>query len=112
MDLEREMKEAMGKIWASLAKIISTVVSKAVLDMNVELKKPKVNCGLLVKKISSNTVRAIKECGLLDPSSSMEETGVQQQVWEEVFPQTPFPHPSLADSTPLNNMASQSSISI
>ena len=66
-DLETELNNAKAKIWESFAQIVSTVVSKAVLDLNEELKKPKVDRGALVKNVASNTVRAIKECGLLGP---------------------------------------------
>ena len=103
------LKKERERIWSSLARIISTVVSKAILDNNEEQKKPKVDRGGLAMRITNNAVRSIKECGLLHPSSPIEAAGVQEKVWKDVFPQTPFPHSSQAVSTPNNSMASQAS---
>ena len=108
-DLEAEVKVAVGGLWETLATVISTVVSKAILDLNEELKKPKVDQGGLAMKVTSNTVRAIKECGLLLPSKPIEVVGVQQNVWKDVFPQTPFPRSNQAGSAPQENVSSQSS---
>ena len=85
-DLDERVKSAMGQIWEILAVIIPTVVSKAVLDLNEGLKKAKVDRGGLAMKATANTVRAIKECGLLDPSRPIEVIGVQKSVWKDVFP--------------------------
>ena len=87
----------------------STAVSKAILDLNEELKKPKFDRGGLAMKVASNTVRAIKDCGLLDPSRPIEVIGVQKSVWKDVFPQTPFPHSNQAGSSPQEIISSQSS---
>ena len=105
-DLDQEMKKDKRQLWESMALVISTIVSRSLLVLNEELKKPKVDRGALTMQVTTNAVKAIKECGLLDSSSSIEVAGVQQNVWKNVFPQTPFPHPSQADSTP--QMASQS----
>ena len=106
-DLETSLQKERDIIWASLVKVIAAVVSKAVLDLNEEIKKPKVDKGGLILKVTSNSVRAIKECGLLHPSGSIEVAEVQKEVWKDVFPQTAFPYPSQADSTPHSSMASQ-----
>ena len=98
----------MGAIWEPLVVIIATVVSKAVLDLNEEWKKGKVDRGGLALKTTANTVKAIKDCGLLDPSRPMEVIGVQQNVWKDVFPQTPFPHSNQAGSAPPGNSNSSS----
>ena len=104
------MKAAYSEMWQFLAVIVSTVVSKAVLDLNEETKKPKIDRGGLAMRVTLNAVRAIKDCGLLDPSRPIEVIGVQQIVWKDLFPQ-PFPHPNPASSTPpgnSNNPSSQS----
>ena len=103
------MKAAYSEMWQFLAVIVSTVVSKAVLDLNEETKKPKIDRGGLAMRVTLNTVRAIKDYGLLDPSRPIEVIGVQKHVWKDVFPQTPFPLSNLADSTPQINNGSQSS---
>ena len=108
-ELDERVKSAMGQIWDILAVIIPTVVSKAVLDLNEGLKKAKVDRGGLAMKATANTVKAIKECGLLDPSRPMEVTEVQKSVWKDVFPQAPFPNFNQAVSAPLENTSSQSS---
>ena len=106
--VEMAVNNAMGKLWESLAVVISTVVSKAVLDLNEELKKKtKVDRGEMAMKATSNTVKAIKDCGLLHPSRPIEVTGVQQTVWKDVFPQAPFPHSSQAGSSPQETNSSQ-----
>ena len=92
----------MAKLWNHLAIMVSCVVSKAILDLEAELKKPKVNRGELVLKTTANTVRAIKECGPLLPNGTPEVSGVQQNVWKMIFPQNAFPHPTQASSTPQN----------
>ena len=94
----------MGAMWETLASVIATVVSKALLDLNAELKKSKVDGGGLALNVTKNTVKAIKECGLLDPSRPLEVIGVQQNVWKDVFPKTPFPDSNQADSSPLLNV--------
>ena len=66
--MEARVKTAYIEMWEVLAVIVSTTVSKAILDLNEELKKPKFDRGGLAMKVTSNAVRAIKECGLLDPS--------------------------------------------
>ena len=100
---------AIGKIWESLAVVISTVVSKAVLDLNEGLKKSKVDRGGLAMKATSNTVKAIKDCGLLHPSRPIEVVGVQHAVWKDVFPQVPFPYSNQAGSSPQEIISSQHS---
>ena len=102
-DLQAEIQTAMASLWESLAKVVSIVVSRAVLDLDAEQKKPKMNKGDLAMKTASNTVRTINECGLLPPNRTLEVTGVQKMVWKEVFPQAVFPQPSQASSTPLQN---------
>ena len=102
------MASAMGALWETLASVIATVVSKAILDLNAELKKPKVDQGGLAMKVTTNTVKAIKECGLLDPSRPMEVIGVQQNVWKDVFPQAPSPQSNQAGTAPLANSNSSS----
>ena len=100
--VEEELKTAMAKLWDHMANMVSFVVSKAILDLEAELKKPKVNRGELVLKTTANTVRAIKECGPLLPNGTPEVSGVQQNVWKMIFPQNAFPHPTQASSTPQN----------
>ena len=102
-DLEAEVQKAMASIWDAMAKVVSVVVSRAVLDLDVETKKPKMDRGGLVRKIVANTVRTINECGLLQPSKPLEVAGVQQNVWKEIFPQNTFQQPSQASSAPINN---------
>ena len=107
-DLETEINRAFGTLWESLAKVISTVVSKAVLDLEAELKKGKGRVedrGGLVLKTATHTVKAIKECGLLHPNRTIEVTGVQKSVWKDLFPQADFPTSSQASSTPQNSMS-------
>ena len=77
---------------------MSYVVSKAVLDLEAELKKPKMNKGELVLKTTANTVKAIKGCGLLHPSRTLEVTGVEENVWKLIFPQNDFPLPNQAST--------------
>ena len=105
------MNSALGTLWESLARIISTVVSKSILDLDVELKKGKgkvADRGGLVLNAAMHTVKAIKECGLLHPNSAIEVTGIQKNVWKDVFPQADFPTSSQACSIPHNNMSSLS----
>ena len=102
-DLQTEIQTAMAALWQSLAKVVSVVVSRAVLDLDAESKKPKMDKGALAMKTTLNTVRAINECGLLHPNRTLEVAGIQQMVWKEVFPQTSFPQPSQASSTPQKN---------
>ena len=102
-DLGAEIQSAMVSIWDALAKVVSVVVSRAVLDLDVELKKERVDKGGLARKIVVNTVRAINECGLLQPSKPLEVTGVQQTVWKEIFSQNTFEQASQASSAPINN---------
>ena len=73
------------------------------MDLDVEMKKPKMDKGGLAKKIVSNTVRSINECGLLQPSKPLEVAGVQQTVWKEIFSQNTFQQPSQASPAPINN---------
>merc|ERR1711895_119496 len=82
----------MASIWEALAKVVSIVVSRAVLDLDAELKKPKMDKGGLAMRTVANTVRAINECGLLQPSKPLEVAGVQQTVWKELFSQNTFQH--------------------
>ena len=107
-EVETALAAAMSELWMHLANIVSVVVSRAVLDLEAEIRKPKVNKGELVLKATANTVRAIKDCGLLHPNRQIEVTDVQQHVWKDIFPQTPFPNISQACSTPLNHYVSQS----
>ena len=100
--VEEELKTAMAKLWDHMANMVSYVVSKAILDLESELKKPKVNRGDLVLKTTANAVKAIKECGPQPPNGTPEESGVQQNVWKMIFPQHAFPHPTPASSTPQN----------
>ena len=102
-----DLDAAVGKIWESLAPVISMVVSRAVLDLEVELKKPKVSKSELVLKTTANAVKAVKDCGLLHTNSSLELTTVQQTVWKDIFPQSEFPAVSQGSSTPQNSMTSQ-----
>ena len=105
------MNTALGSLWESLATVISTVVSKAVLDLEAELKKGKgkvADRGGLVLNATTHTVKAIKEYGLLHPNRSIEVTEVQKNVWKDVFPQADFPTSSQACSIPHNNMSSLS----
>ena len=108
--VELAVNIAMGKIWESLAVVISTVVSKAVLDLNEELKKKsKVDRGEMAMKATANTVKAIKDCGLLHPSRPIEVMGVQKAVWKDVFPQASFPNSYQASSAPPETISSQHS---
>ena len=75
-DLDQEMKKDKRQLWESMALVISTIVSRSLLDLNEELKKPKVDRGALTMQVTTNAVKAIKECGLLDSSSSIEVAGV------------------------------------
>ena len=93
----------MESIWESMAKIVSTVVAKAVLDLDAEQKKPKMNRGELAMKATAHTVKAINECGPLRPSRSLEVASLQQEIWKELFPQSSFQQSSQASSTPINN---------
>ena len=107
-DLETTLEAAMSRLWGHLANVVSLVVSRAVLDLEVELKKPKMNRGELVLKITANTEKAIKDWGLLHPNGPTEVVGVQQKVWKDIFPQADFPHISQASSAPLSSSLSQS----
>ena len=110
-DLETEISSAISALWESLAQIISTVVSKAVLDLDAELKRGKGKVedrGGLVMKTTAHTVRAIKECGLLHPNGTLEVTGVQKSVWKDIFPLVEFPRSSQASSTPHSNIVNGS----
>lgn len=107
-DFEGELKTQISSLWDHIANIVSFAVSKAVLDFEAELKKPKVDRGGLVLKTSANTVKAIKECGLLHPSRTLEVTGVQQYVWKMIFPQNDFPLPTQASSQNQNDMVDTS----
>ena len=102
-----DLDAAVGRIWESLAPVISMVVSRAVLDLEVELKKPRVSKSELVLKTTANAVKAIKDCGLLHTNGSLELTTVQQTVWKDIFPQSEFPAVSQGSSTPQNSMTSQ-----
>ena len=102
------MQQAMGDLWSSLAVVVSTAVSKSLLDLGADLKKGKVNQGDLVLKTTANTVRAIKECGLLHPSRTIEVAGVQQKVWKDIFPRDEFPISSQAGSTSQNTTVGDS----
>ena len=104
--METRIDTAFGSLLESLTLVLSTVVSKGILDLGAELKKGKgkvENGGGLVMRITSHAVRAINECGLLPPNSAIEVTGVQEKVWKEVFPQVEFPTFSQASSTPHSN---------
>ena len=101
---KNDLDAAVGKIWESLAPVISMVVSRAVLDLEVELKKPRVSKSELVLKTTANAVKAIKDCGLLHSNGSLELTAVQETVWKGVFPQDDFPAASQGSSTPQNSM--------
>ena len=113
-DLENQINLAMSSLWESLARVISTVVSKAVLDFEAKLKGKgrSVDHGGLVLKTTAHTVKAITECGLLPPNRTLEVTGVQKNVWKEVFPQADFPTSSQASSTPHSSILSQQTLSI
>ena len=108
-DLETLINSAIGALWESLARVISTVVSKATLDLEAELKKGKGKVedrGGLVLKATSHSVKAIKECGLLHPNRTLEVTEVQKSVWKDIFPLVEFPHSSQASSTPHSSSVS------
>ena len=107
-ELETSLDTAMSQLWEYLASVVSIVVSRAVLDLEAELKKPKVSRGELVLKTTANTVRAIKDCGLLHSNRTQEVADVQQKVWKDIFPQSVFPNISQASSTPLSLSTSQS----
>ena len=86
-DLETQINSAIGALWESLARVVSTVVSKAILDLEAELKRGRGKVedrGSLVLKATSHSVKAIKECGLLHPNKTLEVTGVQKNVWKDV----------------------------
>ena len=102
-DLGAEVQTAMASIWEALAKVVATVVSRAVLDLDVELKKPKMDKGGLAMRTVANTVKAINECGLLHPSRQLEVASIQQNVWKDVFSQDSSPQSSQASSAPINN---------
>ena len=51
----------MGSIWESLAVVVSTVVSRAVLDLNTDQKRGKVNQRDVVLRLATNTVKTIME---------------------------------------------------
>ena len=105
------MQNVIGALWEALAGVISTVVSKAVLDLEAELRRGKgkvTDRGGLVLKAATHTVKAIKDCGLLPPNRTIEVTGVQKSVWKDVFPQTDFPTPSQVSSTPHSSMSNVS----
>ena len=101
-DLTSEIQTAMAALWETMAKIISVVVSRSVLDLDVEQKKPKMDRGELAMKTIANTVKAINECGLLHSSRSLKVASVQQEVWKDLFSQSSFPQPSQASSTTNN----------
>ena len=107
-ECETILQTAMSALWEHIARVVSVVVSRAVLDLEVELKKPKVNRGELVLKATANTVKAIKDCGLQQSNKPLEVTDVQQKVWKDIFPQAVFPSISQASSTPHSSDLSQS----
>ena len=110
-DLEKEMNSAISILWETLAQVISTVVSKAVLDLDGELKRGKGKVedrGGLVLKTTTHTVRAMKECGLQHPNGTLEVAEVQKSVWKDIFPLVEFPRSSQASSTPHSNMVNGS----
>ena len=98
----------MSELLGHLANIVAVVVSRAVLDLEAEIRKPKVSRGELVLKTTANTVKAIKDCGLPHTNGSLEVTNVQQSVWKDIFPQDAFPLISQASSTPLSSSTSHS----
>ena len=106
-ECETSLQIAMSALWGHIARVVSVVVSRAVLDLEVELKKPKVNRGELVLKATANTVKAIKDCGLQQSNKPLEVTDVQQKVWKDIFPQAAFPGISQASSTPHSSDLSQ-----
>ena len=107
-ELEASLDTAMSRLWDHLASVVSIVVSRAVLDLEAELKKPKVSRGELVLKTTANTVKAIKDCGLLHSNRPQEVADVQQKVWKDIFPHSVFPSISQASSTPHSLSTSQS----
>ena len=111
-ECEAMLQTAMSSLWEHIARVVSVVVSRAVLDLEVELeaelKKPKVNRGELVLKATANTVKAIKDCGLQQSNRPNEVTDVQQHVWKAIFPQAALPNISQASSTSLSLSLSQS----
>ena len=60
-ELEASLDTAIGQLWQHLASVVSIVVSRAVLELEAELKKPKVSHGELVLRTTANTVKAIKD---------------------------------------------------
>ena len=106
-ECETFLQTAMSALWEHIARVVSVVVSRAVLDLEVELKKPKVNRGELVLKATANTVKAIKDCGLQQSNKPLEVVDVQLKVWKDIFPQAAFPIISQASSTPPNTDISQ-----
>ena len=107
-EMEIEIAKAMTKLWESLAAVMSMTVSRTLLDLESDRKKGKVNATDIVLRSAANTVKAIKECGLLHPSGTLEVTGVQQKTWKNVFPQAEFPLSSQASSTPQSSMLNDS----
>ena len=101
--LSNALQAAMVSIWEAMAKVVATVVSRAVLDLDVELKKPKMDRGGLARKTVANTVKAINECGLLHPSRPLEVASITQVVWSDVFSQNSSTQSSQACSAPINN---------
>ena len=105
--METRIDTAFGSLLESLTHVLSTVVSKGILDLGAELKKGKgkvENGGGLVMRITSHAVRAINECGLLHPSRTLEVASIKQNVWKELFSQSSFPQSSQASSAPNNNV--------
>ena len=98
-EMEAEIQTAMTGIWQFLAKVVSVVVSRAVLDLDADLKKGKVNKSELALRTAANTAKTINGCGLLPPNRKIEVAGLQQMVWKEIFPQGEFPQSSQASST-------------
>ena len=107
-EVKESMGAAMSELLGHLANIVAVVVSRAVLDLEAEIRKPKVSRGELVLKTTANTVKAIKDCGLPHTNGSLEVTNVQQSVWKDIFPQDAFPLISQASSTPLSSSTSHS----
>ena len=105
---ETILQTAMSALWEHIAKVVSVVVSRAVLDLEAESKKPKVNRGELVLKVAANTVKAVKDCGLQQSNKPQEVIDVQQYVWKSIFPQAAFPNISQASFTPHSSSLSQS----
>ena len=108
-DFETQMQTAIANVWKTFATVMSTVVSRAVLELEDERKKPRPSMSELVRKNTANTVKAIMDCGLLPPNMALEVTEVQRNVWKDIYPQDEYSSSSQGSATPHSNKPSQPS---